>query len=132
MTTSPTAVFLARAIDASGLSQKEIARRCGFRKSNMISMMRTGGSPVPLARIPELARVLSVDVETFMRCALAEYAPQVLEVLGQGTPAGLSSDERELVALFREAQRTKRVTLTPDIAKLVEIVFRQLVSIYGR
>ena len=78
MTTSPTAVFLARAIDASGLSQREIARRSGLRKPNMISMMRTGGSPVPLARIPELARVLDVDVEAFMRCALAEYSPEVL------------------------------------------------------
>jgi hypothetical protein len=51
-TTSRTAQFLSRAIEFSGKTQREIAAEVGLPKPNFLSMLKTGGSPVPLDRIP--------------------------------------------------------------------------------
>ncbi len=49
MTLSPTAQMLARAIDESDLTQREIADRVGVNHPNVLSMMKQGLTRVPLA-----------------------------------------------------------------------------------
>ncbi|WP_248411263.1 helix-turn-helix transcriptional regulator, partial [Aliiroseovarius sp. S2029] len=57
---SPTANNLSDAIDASGLTQREIADRVGFNHPNVLSMMKQGVTRVPLQRIPALAQTLGM------------------------------------------------------------------------
>ena len=51
---SPTARHLYDAIEDSSKTQKEIACEAGFASQNMLSMMKTGESKVPISRIPRL------------------------------------------------------------------------------
>ena len=55
MTTSPTAAFLKLALANSDLTQREIAQQAELPKPNVLSMMNTGETKVPLNRIPALA-----------------------------------------------------------------------------
>lgn len=55
---------LAHAIDADGRAQRAIAGAAGMRP-NVLSMMRTGAMPIPLDRVPALARELALDETTF-------------------------------------------------------------------
>ncbi len=81
MSESPTARFLTSAIRVSGLSQTEIAKRIGYSWPNVISMMKQGQTKVPIDRIPALAQTCGVDERVFLETALAEYQPEVWEVL---------------------------------------------------
>ncbi|SDL94310.1 helix-turn-helix domain-containing protein [Aliiruegeria lutimaris] len=77
MTKSPTAAFLTTAIENSGLTQREIAQRAGFPKPNVLSMMKTGETKVPIERIPALAEACDVDPIDFARIAMLEYHPEI-------------------------------------------------------
>jgi len=72
---SPTARLLADAIEASGKTQRQIAKDIGYAKPNVLSMMKHGDTRIPLEKIPALARACGVDEQLFMRTALLEYHP---------------------------------------------------------
>ncbi len=74
-TTSPTADFLARAIEFSGRTNREIAEEAGFAKPNIISMLAQGQTKIPINRIPALARACHVDPVHMLRLAMSEYHP---------------------------------------------------------
>ncbi|NDR55838.1 helix-turn-helix transcriptional regulator [Pseudoruegeria sp. M32A2M] len=65
------------AIETSGLTQREIAQRAGFPKPNVLSMMKTGETKVPIERIPALAEACDVDPIDFARIAMLEYHPEI-------------------------------------------------------
>jgi hypothetical protein len=101
MTFSPTAIILRDAIDASDLTQREIADRAGFRHANIISMMKTGETRVPLERI--LARALDIDERHFLIIAIQEYHPGVHEVLVDVLGLPLSDAELGILTMYRMA-----------------------------
>jgi hypothetical protein len=121
--TSPTARFLDEAIRASSLTQGEIAARAGFAKPNVLSMMKLGVTKVPLARIPGLAQALGLDCNRFLDIALAEYHPEVHEILTEVLGLPLDPDEEELVALFRMANLDGNVRLDGALKSAVEALF---------
>ncbi len=93
MTKSPTAQFLADAIENSGLTQREIAGRTGFEKPSIISMMKTGETKVPIDRIPALAVASKADPREFLRVAMREYHPEMWEITS-GSYTRSSRDRR--------------------------------------
>lgn len=101
MTASPTAKLLANAIDASELTQREIADRIGMRNPNVISMMKQGITRVPLSRIPALSETLKIDAQTFLMTAIEEYHPGTHEVLVDVLGLPLSRTEMRLLGLLR-------------------------------
>ncbi len=111
MTRSPTANFLDRAIDHSGLTQREVAARAGFAKPNMISMMKKGDTKVPIERIPALAKVCGVDAKDFLRAAFKEYHPGIWEILSEcfGKPA--SPRDETILLLLSIVDPKQEVTL---------------------
>lgn len=100
-TTSPTAKMLADALDALDLTQREVAIRVGFNNANVLSMMKTGETNVPLARIPALARVLGLDVQEFLMTAIKEYYPPVHDVLVDILGLPLTAEEMDAVTKVR-------------------------------
>lgn len=100
---SSTAIMLSKAIEASELTQREIADRVGFRQANIISMLKTGETRVPLDRIPALAQTLGMDERDFLLTAIAEYHPGVHEVLVDVLGLPLSDAELGIVTMFRMA-----------------------------
>ncbi len=81
MTYSPTAQMLAKGIEESGLTHRDIADRVGFKHSNSLTMMEQGLTKVPLDRIPALSQTLGLDQTRFLLVAVEEYHTGVYEVL---------------------------------------------------
>jgi len=65
--------ILAFHIAQSGLTQREIARSCGFRRPNIVSMIKTGATRLPLERLGTMARVLEVDPLILFRAWMTTY-----------------------------------------------------------
>ena len=45
-----------------GRTNEDVAQELGYRAANMISMWRTGRTRVPLEKLPDIARLMKVDV----------------------------------------------------------------------
>lgn len=55
-------------------SQAEIAREAGFVNANMISLVKSGATRLPLDRVPALAAALEVDPARLLLLALEQWA----------------------------------------------------------
>ncbi|KAA9010039.1 helix-turn-helix domain-containing protein [Histidinibacterium aquaticum] len=86
-TTSPTALLIADAIEASGKTQREIATEMGFERANVISMMKSGDMRIPLERIPAFAAATGVDSESLLKSAMLEYMPETWNVVAKSKRA---------------------------------------------
>ena len=95
--------YLAQAIALSGKSQKEIAKEAGYDRPNVLSMMKTGVTKIPVDRVPAIARACGVDPKVMLRLVMEEYHPEVWDVLANtiGDAITLSDEERSLVANHR-------------------------------
>ena len=120
MAFSPTADMLAKAIDASNLTQREIADRAGFQHANIISMLKSGETRVPLYRIPALARTLGMDERLFLMAAIAEYHPGVHEVLVDVLGLPLSDAELGIVTMFRMASMRGEIEIEGPFKQALE------------
>jgi transcriptional regulator with XRE-family HTH domain len=55
-------------------SQAEIATQAGFASTNMISLIKSGSTRLPLDRVPALAVALEVDPARLLQLALEQWA----------------------------------------------------------
>jgi transcriptional regulator with XRE-family HTH domain len=123
MTSSKTATYLKNAIETSGLTQREIARRAGFETPNMISMMKTGDTKVPIDRIPALADALGVPALEFLRVAMIEYDPGVWDVLTRILGGPLTRNEELLLFALDVADPDGRIVFDDANLRLVATIF---------
>ena len=65
--------FLAFHIRRSGLTQREVARACGFLRPNIVSMIQSGETRLPLERLGAMARVLDVDPAALFSAWMATH-----------------------------------------------------------
>jgi transcriptional regulator with XRE-family HTH domain len=117
---SPTAKKLTRAIDESGLTQREIAERSGFKRANIISMMKSGETRVPLNRIPALSAVLGMDERDFLIIAIEEYHPGVHEVLVETLGIPLTEAETGILTMFRMATLRNDVEISEPFLRALQ------------
>ena len=107
-------------------TQAEIAAEAGFVNSNMLSMIKSGASKLPLDRVPQLARALESDPAFLLRLAMdqalgATAAKAVDEIWG----SPLTRNEREWIAEIRDASGDTDPRLTArSRSKLREIFGR--------
>lgn len=97
------AEYLALAIALTGKSQKEIAAEAGYDRPNVLSMMKTGVTKIPVDRVPAIARACGVDPKVMLRIVMEEYHPDIWDVLAgtMGDHITLSNEERALIAHHR-------------------------------
>lgn len=119
-TISPTATMLAKAIEKSELNQREIADRVGFKNANIISMLKTGETRVPLDRIPSLAQTLGMDERLFLMIAIEEYHPGVHEVLVDVLGLPLSDAELGILTMFRMASMRDEIEVEGPFKQALE------------
>lgn len=120
MTYSLTAQMLAKGIQESGLTQRDIADRVGFKQPNVLTMMQQGLIRVPLNRIPALSQVLGLDQTTFLLLAIEEYHKGVYEVLCDTLGLPFSDAEQGLVVMFRMANLRSEIELDGPFRKALE------------
>lgn len=123
MSHSPTAKMLANAVDISELTQREIANRVGFKHPNILSMLKSGDTRVPLDRIPALAVTLDLDTQTFLLLAIQEYHPRVHEVLVDVLGLPLTDTENSILALYRVAASHGEIEMTEPLRKALKSLF---------
>lgn len=113
-TDSQTATALARAIKYCGKNQREIAEEIGFPKPNIISMMKKGDTKIPIERIPALAKACHVDPVHLLRLAMEEYHPEIWSVLVDAFSEPLTSNEEDMVGIYRIATINNDIEITYD------------------
>lgn len=105
--------FLTHHIEACGRSNLEIAEQVGFPRSNVISMLKSGATRLPVNRIVAMANAIDVDPAVLFRLTMEEYMPGFLAVIDQVYAAeALSPEEREMVQRARTVARGRKVLLT--------------------
>lgn len=118
---SKVAAFLADRINASAKTQAEIANEAGFRSANMISMLKMGNSPLPIARIPKIAQALDVDPVKLFRLAMNEYMPDVLAVADMVYGRDkLTDGEQEILDRIRLHTGGKNFKVTAAVNRAVD------------
>lgn len=105
-------------------SQTEIASEAGFVHPNMISMIKSGASKLPLDRVPSLAAALECDAAYLMRLALEQAigvtaAKAVLEVFG--TP--VTENELGWLEEIRAASDNSNPRLTRGSRQALRAIF---------
>ncbi len=85
-------------------SQFEIATEAGFLNQNIISMLKSGATKLPLDRVPSLARALECDPAYLLRLTLEQVAGDTgahafIEIMG--TP--VSGNELDWLQEIRDA-----------------------------
>lgn len=121
-TISTTAMILTKAIEASDLTQREIADRVGFKNANIISMLKNGETRVPLERIPALAATLGIDEREFLMVAIEEYHPGVHEVLVEVLGVPLSDAELGIITVFRMAGMRGEIEVAGPFRAAIEAI----------
>ncbi len=96
------AEYLAKMIEISEKSQKNIAHEVGYTRPNVLSMMKQGLIKVPVDKAPALARALNVDPAYFLGLVLREYMPDAWSAMEQHLGGVLSENERRLLDVYRE------------------------------
>jgi hypothetical protein len=111
---SKVAAFLSDAIDKSEKLQREICDEIGYEKHHILSAMKAGRTPVPIAKVPALAKSLELDPLMFLRIVMEEYQPEnwkVIESVAKGST--LSASELALVKTLRKAVGSFDLKITP-------------------
>lgn len=83
-------------------TQTELAKEMGFRKPNMLSMIKTGRADVPFHKIPEIAQVLGIDPALLLRLHLKDQWPSFGRVVDRIFGGILTKNEKEWLILFQE------------------------------
>jgi hypothetical protein len=105
-TKSDIANYITYSIKLSGKTTTQIAHEAGFSHSNFVSMIKTGKSQVPMARIPALAKAMGTDPKILLDGCLAAYHPELHKVISSLAPgAMISRGELALIRVLRHAVR---------------------------
>lgn len=105
-------------------TQAEIAEASGFINPNVISMLKSGSSKLPLDRVPALARALECDPALLMRLALesaagSTTAAALIGIVGEP----ITAHERAWLDEIRDASGNSDPRLTNRAKAALRAVF---------
>lgn len=100
--TRPFYEIIARYIDSSAKTQREICAEMGYTKPNLITMFKQGATKVPIEKVPLLAKAVGADAVFFLRAAMRDYMPQVLETIEQYLAFPVTENEKQIIQTLRE------------------------------
>ncbi|WP_172380270.1 helix-turn-helix domain-containing protein [Vibrio sp. Vb339] len=86
-------------------SQAELASELNLN-ANLITMFKQGRTKVPISRAAELARVLNINEQEFVRLVLESYHQEVLKAIEATFVVSKTVDENE--AFKRARKRLKK------------------------
>lgn len=123
---APAAIFVRRQSEllAHRKTQKQIALEAGFASGNLISMIKSCATKIPLDRVPKLAQALETDPGFLMRLALEQAIGKtgsvaVLEAFGSPT----TLNERAWLDEIREASAHTDPKLTARSRSALRAIF---------
>ena len=98
------AEYIARQIEASGKTQAQIAREVGYdQRPNLISMIKSGQSKLPVQKIGAFAKALGVDPAFLFKLVMSEYSPATWEAINEIQGAvPVTQNERRIIEAIRK------------------------------
>jgi transcriptional regulator with XRE-family HTH domain len=96
------AEFISGRIAVSRLTQKELAKRLGYDKPNIITMFKQGLTKVPVERVPKLAELLECDPLMLLQMVMNEYKPGEFQAIMEICGLPISKNERETIEIIRK------------------------------
>jgi predicted XRE-type DNA-binding protein len=113
--------FLTFHIENCGRTNAEIAELVGFPRANVISMLKSGATRLPINRITLMAKAIDVEPAVLFRTVMEEYMPGFLIVTDEVYQAEvLTPEEREIVQRVRLVARGRKPTLSPANTSLLD------------
>ncbi len=100
-TRSKVAILIAERIEATGQLQKDIAKKVGFGKPSIITMLKQGKTRLPLDKIGAMARALETDPLNLLQMCMEEYHPSTWKVIAPFMESAMTEDERRLLNALR-------------------------------
>ena len=89
-------------------TQTQIADEAELPQRNLLSMIRTGTTKLPFERIPGIAKALKVDQNHLFSDGAGRVSAEHQELFDAAGQQAVSQYERELLAVWREANRRRR------------------------
>jgi len=89
--------YFTQLVDGSELSQKEICKKLGYTKPNLVSMLKTGATKIPLYKIPLIAKIFGVSETEFMVKAMKEYDMELYNAVTQCLPLDIPVERKEFL-----------------------------------
>lgn len=115
--------FVARHIDMSEKSQKEIAEAIGYDKPNMLSMVKRGDTRLPIDKVIPLAKALGVDPAGLLVLTLGQYYPDEESELASLFATATTRNERVILQKIRNVTNGSDPEMTPTIERKLEETF---------
>lgn len=124
---SKVAHYLSSHIDASEKTQYQIATESGFDRPNIISMIKTGITKMPIARVPAMAKSIDCDPVELFRLCMGEYMPEVLAIADDVyAREKLTAGEREVIDRLRIHTSGRNFRTTRAVLEAVDEVAAQI------
>jgi len=105
-------------------SQADIAAEAGFINPNVISMIKTGATRLPLDRVPALAKALDVDPARLLQLALEQWdgsaAARAFETIFRVT---VTRHEADWIQEIREASGNTDPAVTSRARSTIRGIF---------
>lgn len=73
--------YIAAQLALCGKSQKQVAKEAKLKNANVLSMIKTGTTKLPIPRVNALADSLEVSRARLMRLVLEADYPEILEAI---------------------------------------------------
>lgn len=110
------ATYLEQQLALCGKSQREVSQEIGYTNPNIMTMLKTGATKVPLNKVGLLAKSLGVDPAHMLRLVANEYMPEtwgaIEEILGRENL--MTSQDREVAAFVRQVAGDFSIDLTVE------------------
>ncbi len=88
-------------INASSATQRSIATKLGYSKSNIISMFKTGVTRVPADKVERLAVLLGADPVELLHLWYEAYEPHMVPIIERHFGDFLSASEKQHLTQLR-------------------------------
>ncbi len=119
----PITTYLEHALRLTDRTQTEIAKELGYMRPNIVTMWKTGATPVPLNKVEKLAELLGADPKFLMRVVLKSYYPELLDFLSRGFGEPISDNEQEILEFIRQRSNNSDPRLDEDMKTVLETAF---------
>jgi transcriptional regulator with XRE-family HTH domain len=117
---SPTALRFEAMVNASKLTQKEMAKYLGYEKPNVITMFKQGLTKIPVDKIPRIAKLFNVDAAELLKLAMKEYEPKKYEAIIEIMGEPITDYERRILETIKREVRPEALRL--DTQRYCDIV----------
>ncbi|RWN25282.1 hypothetical protein [Mesorhizobium sp.] len=105
-------------------SQRDIAREIGFANDNVVTMLKSGRTKVPLSRVVSIARTLETDARQLFILALMQDGHEkdraaFEEIVGES----VSANEKEIIVALRKVSNGTDPKISVVLRKILRALF---------